>query len=308
MPSKYNWHFTAGSRSIFMLPKVQDRLALNRLATAFHLPSAELANRKLTDQWSIFKAIAQSPDFDQDWHNDIIFFGHKWFDKKNDSPAWQRFRDYFVKQGWLQAQYSIAKINFAFEWGKYVEALTVRRLKPQLHLIDQLRHLFCIASGYYPGFIPADDSQEIAPTAKLKQAFVDVYDLREYFPTIMHASSVKDFQHHQPVYYSLAVPTLLDGSSMKKASSTMLEDLRQIKFMLETIRHYPPLQDDNTPLKNVTFDYFHTGYDKSGEILLSSEVFEKDPYFIEKEIVPDKQTFCASSLFFRGCLKICANA
>jgi len=302
---KYNWNFSAGSRSIFMLPKVYDSIGLNKLYSEYNIAPHSLSTKNSTDHWLLFKEIAQSNNFDQNWKNQIIYFGHKWFQKKNDSVAWQKFRDYFIKQGWLQAQYSIAKINFALEWGKYAEIISSRRPHPKLYIVDHLRHILSIANGYYPAFKPADNSQEIAPTTGIKKAFTDIYELKDYIPTIMHTSSVTHFTHDQPVYYSLSFPTLVEGSPLKKGSSTILVDIKQLKLLIETVRNYLICNNNSSRIiQDTNFEYFHIEKDNQEEIKPSSEILAGDPYFLKDELVTKNRIFCTTSPFFRGCIRI----
>jgi hypothetical protein len=304
IPSQYNWYITAGARSIFMLPKITSTVHINRLCAELNITPHSVEH--LADHWNLFRLIAQSEKFSPDWKNKIVFFGKEWFSPKNDSSAWAKFKKYLTAQGWLQAQYSILKINFSIEWRKYAEAISSRRMKPKLYILDQLKHILSIANGYYPAFIPADAAEEAAPILGLQQAFIDLYRLEEYFSTIMHISSVRHLAHTQPVYYSLSFPTLMEGSPLKKSSSTILLDIRQIKILIDTLKEYLHLHKDNTVhiVNDAQFDFFHIEKDKFKIIKQSAEIYASDANFRRKDLEETDRSFCATSQFFRGCVKI----
>ena len=109
----------------------------------------------------------------------------------------------------------------------------------------------------------------------------------------MHTSSVKNFVHEQPVYYSLTFPTLTEGSPLKKGTSTVIADLRQLKLLIETVK-----------IPNANFEYFHTREDKYEKIMPSFEILESDPHFLQDETFAKNRTFCDCSAFFNGCIRI----
>ena len=216
LKSKPIWSYASGSRTIMMLPKITDRTGLKRLRALYHIPST-VQVKHLSNHWELFKYIAQSKQFDQKWHNTLLFFGKKWLAQNDSSPEWRKFREYLITQSWHEAHMVIDKIKFSLSWEKFAEAISLRRLQPSHYLIDQMKHIISIAAGNYPAFRPVGTSQESAPIAGLQKAFVDVYALRNYLPTILNVCSLRDqYLNPQYVYYSLAFSTVLEGHSTEE--------------------------------------------------------------------------------------------
>ena len=75
----YNWSFTAGARSIFMLPKISESYSHQKLRSKY---GVSLSPPKfLADHYEIFTKIATHPEFVDEWYNEIIFFPQKWLAK-----------------------------------------------------------------------------------------------------------------------------------------------------------------------------------------------------------------------------------
>jgi hypothetical protein len=308
IPVKYHWTFSAGSRSIAMLPKITDTSKLKKLYTAYNIPNALLV-KGLLDHWELFKYVAQSSRFSQPWKNKIVYFSEKWFNNKHNSVAWRNFKDYLIKNAWQQIQFVNSKAQFNWQWRKYAEAISLRRLRPAPYLLDQLKHLFSISRGDYPAFKVIDNSQKAAPTMHLQKALVDAYGLHEYLPTLIHAFPLTYLPTGESVYYSLSLPTLLEGSSTKGHSATTISDLRIIKFLIENLRShfsniYSKSTDENFIINKTKFEYYHVEKDQCGEIQTSENLAKIDPAFVRDKKNFPQSNFCTSSQFFRGCIRI----
>lgn len=307
LPSGYNfWNFSAGARSIITLPKITDQKGLKRLEIEYDLRSS-LFIRDFHDHWDLFKALAQSKQFEPIWKNSVLYFGKKWLDNKNDSPAWRKLKDYLTKQAWEQSLYVIVKMglfSLSFVWGKYAEAIIERRYKPPMHVLDQLKHILAISKAAYPGLKPADNSEEVAPIMGLKKALIDVYALRDYLPTFMHATEY-NIKSDLPVYYSLSFPTMQEGSPLKRDSSTIMIDLQKIKLLMDAMKKSILCDNDTDEiLSGSDFDFFHTEKDRAEMIRLSTDISKEDPRFlVDQKLYPDR-SFCSASQFFRGCVRI----
>lgn len=304
-PSAAQWNVSAGARSLFTLPKLNEVAGFKRLKIAYGL-SSELQPRQLTDHWRIFYEIARHQYFEQDWGNEVLFFSKNWLTEHDNHFDWLAFRDYLFKHAWHQAQFAISKIDFGLVWECVANAISARNLKPIPYLVDQVKHIMLIAAGRWPGFKPADMSNQIAPTDCLQKIITEIYSLKKYIPSMMHISSLEQ-DATKPLYYSLACPTLLEGSAKNKSStSTLMIDLRDIKHLVDTIK--PALNKSNnlerSILDTTKFDYFHVEPDKYGEILPSSQLLDLDKnLLIGKNKYSDRE-FCTTSQFWRGCIRI----
>ncbi len=295
------WDVSAGSRTIFMLPKLSDSIGFKRLRAKYNIPStARLQN--MTDHWEVFKYIAKSPEVNKSWQCEIIFFTEAWFKNKND-PQWNIWHQYLSKIAWLQSQYTIEKITFSVLWQKFIGAIISRSLKPSPYLVDTVKHIFSICSKSAPTISPVDHKNKtFAPIYDFQQAFIETYQLKHYLPTIMCADPLNSSKKQSSGYYSLSYPTLLEGSPQKAKSSTIMLDLRDIKQLIDTL--LSRIETKGTPLDNVNFEYFHTEDDIYKEIKSSDDIANEDERFLKQSsLFPDKH-FCKSSLFWRGTIRI----
>jgi hypothetical protein len=304
--SRQVWSLCAGSCSTFMLPKITDKIGLKKLHKEYNIPTI-LQVKKLSDHFELFKNIAQSDNFSQKWRSPILFFGAKWFDKQH-SKAWDDFKDYLLRIIWQQANFAIDKTRFNMLWEKYVTIIISRRLQPKPYIIDQIKHLLAIIANNFPAFTVMDDSQESAPSNCLQKVFVETFGIKKYLPTIMHACMPCDHLiKPEYVYYSLNIPTILEGCPIKKTTSTIVNDLREISLIIETLKNGlqtdSPFKLDKT-VKNIPIDYFHYKDDQQHQIRSSSDIPIEDTAFNrDKKLFPERE-FCSTSPFFSGCIRV----
>jgi len=290
-----------------MLPKITDKSSIKKLRTMYNIPAAAQIE-KLSDHWELFKNIAQSKNFGDPWHSTILFFGKKWLDK-HVSKEWDKFRDYLHRITWEQANYSIDKMKFNMYWETCARILSLHRSQSKPYLIDHVKHLLSIAVGNFPAFTIANDSQDSAPTSCLQKVFSEQYELKHYLPHIMHARMLKDnFTKPRYVYYSLAIPTILEGSPLKKTTSTIVNDLREIKLIVETLKKDSHKINQNFAsediIQNIDIDYFHYENDECNQIRSSTNLPNEDPSFTEDKKIFPTRTFCHTSPFFSGCIRL----
>lgn len=302
-PNVPKWSVSSGARSIFMLPKINEAIGFKKLRIQYNLPSSTVI-KDLSDHWHVFKLIASSPSFSQEWQTEILFFTEDWFKHFND-PAWFEFFQYLIGNSWQNAQFAISKIDLGLNWEYFSEAISSRNLKPSIYLADQLKHIIYIAAGMWPGFRPADDSLHIAPITGLQEAFTEFYSLKHYLPTMMYACMLRS-DNKLPVYYSLHHSVLVEGSPKNRSSSTIIFDLRNIKLLLDTLKraykHDTKFSYDF--INKANFDFFHVEPDKFQEIKSSQLIPETDSSFLLEQKTHKDRAFCSTSSFWRGCVKI----
>jgi hypothetical protein len=297
------WTVSAGGRSIFMLPGLADNQGFNRLRRYYEL-SLKKTPRHLKDHWQLFKEIINSPKFDQAWSCEILIFPEIWLNTSD--PSLFEFQLYLFGDSWIQSQYAMAKVKFSFTWQIFIASVYKRHLNLRSYLADTAKHLFLIALKEWPGFCPSDNSQSVAPTLGLQKAIIDIYQLKNYLPTIMHPSPLADIERLFPVYYSLSYPTLLEGEPEHGTTNRIMPDLRDIKTAMDTFfdKITPEQQLKLGNIKDICFNYFHTEDDVYNEVYKSSDIIQSDSRFIELQKEFKNRTLCTSSIFWRGCIRI----
>lgn len=300
LPAVPIWQVSSGARTIFTLPKIANTHGMNRLCAHYHL-SPSLKTPALSEQWLLMKAIAQAPAFENVWLNDIVFFSESWFQHKSD-PAWIDFYHYLYKTSWQQSQYAVGKVIFALHWQKFIQVVSKRHLKPRPYLSDTIKHLFLMLSNAAPGIVFNQDDEDVAPTHGIQHALLDVYQLKNYFPTLLNIGPVNALDQQVPIYYSLSYPTLLEGHPQDTTSSTIMLDIRDIKRLIETL-HMNRHEGEDHLINEVTFNFFHVDDDKYHDILPSKKITDYDPSLLN-QVSNSDQSFCYSSAFWKGCIRI----
>lgn len=301
--SKPIWNVSAGSRTIFMLPRITDSSGLKRLCIEFGIP-ATTRLQHLTDHWQIFKYIVNQEKFDQDWVCEVLYFTEDWFKHTTDT-SWLRLYNYFFQAAWGQSERAINKDVFGLIWQNFSKAITSRNLRPRQYLVDTIKHLFLIGNNSASAIIPAAYNQQLyAPIDYLQKAFVDVYLLKNYLPTIMHAVApgILDCKNH--VYYSLSFPTLLEGVPDDKSSSTIMLDIKDIKLLIDTLKERSIPYIQNLMAKKIDFQYFHIESDMTREINSSVNLINEDTRLTKDADIYPGRSSCTTSPFWRGAIKI----
>jgi len=305
--SNPKWSVSAGARSIFMLPKIYGSAGFRRLRTRYHIP-LDTQLKELSDHWKIFKIIANHKSFEQSWHTEILLFTGAWFKNfKKGDIHWNNFYQYLMRHAWSQAQFAIEKVTLRLYWEHFIDIISSRNFKPIPYISDQIKHIMLIATGQWPGFTTGDSEQLFAPMTGLQNAFIDTYQLKKYLPTIMYPSL---FDGKSPVYYSLAYPTLLEGSPHRKSKSTIMLDVKEIKLLLDILKSDKTknIKFKNNFLDNIALDYFHVENDPLGEVKSSETLISTDPNLLADNKNYPSRIFCPTSSFWRGCIQLSAKS
>lgn len=299
------WNITAGARSIFMLPKLTDSNSHRKLKQAFGIKTPP--PKQLDEQWPIFTAISQHPDFPQPWHSELLYFSEKWLQPQLENPRWLRFHHYLLNTAWQNTAFW----RNQFFWDYIFSCIQANRnLKPNPYLADTTKHLFTIGIGASPGFAVAKDDIG-APITGLQQVYLDIYGLKNYAPTLMHLCSFDMYHADAPVYYSLQLPTTYEFSPKSRSLTSTMADLREIKHILQS--SISELKADQLKLQNhpmqqlanlVEFDFFHSEDDKYGEIRPTNDIFSEDPRLVAQQKQYPERGFSDNSPILRGCIRI----
>jgi len=288
------WQLSAGMRTLFLLPKITDNMGYNRLRLAYQL-TAMKPLRNFYDQWHIFRQIAQHPDIAQSWRAKVLLVSKKPNLDSDSQVVWEVIQDYVKKdQQKLIIRYS-RPISIDVLWQRFLEMANPQRFKLKSHLVDTIKHLYAIGAGFACGFVPVEEKDDVAPITHLAQAFTQVYKLRNYMPTFMYLSDIEQ-SFPKMVYYSLAFPQFVNHQMSHVVMSMSQRELFELKQAIALMKEY---------IKNPSFDhyqlkFFHVDSHESLGIEHSSRVPEEDNRFM-------REHFCASSIFWRGCIRLQKN-
>jgi hypothetical protein len=296
----------AGSRSVFMLPKIgclTNHFSLQKNCNVQSLPP-----KSHYDHWTIFKEIIRN-NKDCNWRSCILYFSKKWQEKINQDKAWDRVKRLLLEKAWNNFEYERNSIhyNIAYSLIQYK-----RNLKPNPYLADTTCHLFTIALGAVPGYAPIC-SEELLPLKVIQDAFVDSYGMKKYIPTVIGPKHLYIEKEKLPVYYSLQIPTTLSFSPKSRKISSTIFEMRELKhivsvFTSELSKENALLSDTiiSEAAKKIEFIFYHNKHDKHNYILPASEILSCDKRFGVSYATnyAKESIFSADAPFVRGCVSI----
>ncbi len=295
------WNISAGARSVFMLPSVSNIISNRRIYRNLKIHNHVHEEVNNQQHWSIFCNI-NSSNKDNTWHTTILVFPNQWFENQNN-VAYTEFYQYLVNTCWKQLQLLQWFSEYNKLWLIFTHAVNKRNLKPRIYIMDTIKHLISIGQGIGMAFEPAIDNTAL-PTSIIQQTYIKDYNLRNYIPNIIQPTKLtKD----NKVYYSLSIPTITNSSLHCNNPPSIIEDQRNIKILLNILMDIISNQKNklNTGLENIKFEYFHLNKDESYQISSSAMIPENDPRFHSyNNSYADNRIFCASSSFFKGCIRI----
>lgn len=304
--SHCHWSMTAGARSLFMLPKISEALGHKRLRREFNLRLP--TPKSLTQQWHIFKEIANHPHFPTQWACEILLFSYKWIEQLQSNTSWQPLREYCYQEVLNKSIYwrYITLLNFL--WQEFAAELKYKNIRCGSHQLETLKHLVTAGSGTLPLFKSASLSDEAGPIQTLQSIYIDLYGLN-YYPTMMCPHHFSANNPESIAYYSLSEPTLVESGSTRDITN-MMQLTREIKELFE---HLITKKDDNeSKTRNSTIhhltqklkvDFYHSDADSTGQLLQSKSLPAEDPALIKTLNQHKKLPFCDSSPFLKGCIR-----
>jgi len=294
------WSVTAGARTSFLLPRISDAIGHNKIRKEFNIQTKP--PETLFDHFEIFKAIAaHSSEVKDEWKNEVIIFTKEWFDDSNNKSA--KLYKFLLMLCWKQLQLFRDTVESNLCWSKFSEEMGNRNMKPRPYLVDMVKHLASIAHGAVVAFSPAVDSLAV-PIDSIEKAYIDIYGLKNYFPTIMQPAK---FNKRDPVYSSLSMPTLPESTPYMRNAPSIMDDERELKRLIqifsESVSRYPRLTTDD-PIYCTKYDFYHTDDDPFLEINNSRKIITEDERFLSNSEKFKNRVMCSNSPFFRGCIRV----
>ena len=299
---------TSGARSVFMLPNIGSATHHANLQRDFNVQSPP--SKTLYSHWFLFKELLESGIVNSDWRSCIMYFSEKWVKKLFTDKAWFPLREYLLQLGWNLSEYQRNQVYYDIIFSIIQEK---KNLKPNPYIADTARHLFVIALGEAPGFVPAIDDSAL-PLDVLQSIFLESYGLKKYHPTIMRPTHFSFEADDLPIYYSLQNPSTSTFSPKSRKTASTLFEIRELDYIvkkyLEELAKNKSLASDTVYQKlacEVDFKYYHNELDRHNIILPSSEMVNMDGRFnflskgIEKK---EDARFAADAPFVRGCVGI----
>lgn len=296
---------SAGARTVFMLSNIG--CATQHVNIQRDLNIKITAPKSHYEHWGVFGEIINSNAINCDWRACILYFSDQWLNKFNNDPAWKSLKLYVHEQAWDNLEYRKNQVYYSLIFSLIQQK---RHLKPNPYLADIAQHLFGIAIGGSPGFIPTINEDAI-PLNILQKIFINSYGIK-YLPTIIQPEYFNFESDNYPIYYSLQNPAMLDFSPKSRKLSSTLVEMRELEhitriFSTELKKDNLIFSDTviNAAAKNVEFQYFHNEFDSHNIARSTEEIFNKDDrfnYLLTEN--SNQMQFAKDAKFLRGCVSI----
>ncbi len=298
---------SSGCRSVFMLPNIGCMTHHYHLQREYNIQSHP--PKKINDHWHTFKSILSSSNVSCHWSSCLVYFSESWVRKLWEDPSWLELKLYL-----LEKERKISEHQRFHQYYDIIFSLIQknRNLKPNPYLVDTVRHIFNIALGIYPGFIPATNDDSL-PLNLLQNVYVNSYGMDKYTPTIMKPDIFDFLADKNPIYYSLQQPTTYAFSPKSRSISSALSDMRGLMHLIEV---FCKELGNNSGLctgtifeniaQKIIFSYFHNKKDLHSLIELSSNIVDQDHRFryLTPQVDSPNSMFAVDAKFFRGCISI----
>lgn len=302
--SPFTWNFTAGARSTFLLPKVSSAASHIKLKQHYHLRSGK--PNKLSEHWQIFKELAHSNAFEDDWSMDVLLFPKAWTDHLRDNK-WAELRYYLFCWGWHVTDF----LRNQYIWNLiFARIQHLWHVKSSAYITDSVKHVFTVGVGGAPGFVPATD-EELVPVKGIQKAYTEYYGLKEYAPIIMQPKVFDLHSSSDPVYYSLHFPTANELSPKSSNRTSVISDLYDVRSLMEKYLRALRSNDLNIAgsrlydlAQQIDLSYYHDNVELYEGMQESRYLPEHDANFAKAMQGFEDREFPRSSTFLKGAIGI----
>ena len=297
---------TAGARSIFLLPKINDINGYKRLKK-YGAKTPRPSNA--FEQWYNFCEIANHPSFPEKWYCEIYLFTEDWKINMLSNLKWSLFHNYILQKGISHTEPERIKTTYDIVLTNFALFLQSKRIKKDPYIMETFKHLLAIANGILPAFKVVKNSSPI-PVKGITKVYLEGYGLKNYVPTMMYADYF-DANSDDIAYYSLQVPTFLSNNTRDNDKGTTKNDLIEL---IDLIDHFMRELTSNRLgqgseyliklFGKVEFDFFHNDEDLDHGIYSTKDMYKEDKDLVYEFTPSENKEFCHRSTFVRGCIRI----
>lgn len=298
----------AGCRSTMMLPPISCSRHFGNIRHKFGKRMRKPDS--LYEHAQLFSDLAQHPTAGCDWIMSTLLFSNNFVEKIKYDPAWYKIYVYFYRYA---MKFHFGMIDLNLQMNLIAEVQRQQNLKVDPYLADTAHHLYRIAAGFAPGFVPASDETYV-PRTFLQNVFLEVYGLTQYYPTILHPSYFNlNNTNAEAVYYSRQYPTNFVATCKTRNSYSITYSLSEQQHLLDELclglAKITPSLDNALWLKigkSVEFCTYHSYKNNQENIKLSSALQLVDPRFGAAGcgIKLKKRGLSEDGAFMRGCIAI----
>ena len=296
----------AGSRSLFLLPKISHKLYNQRLCNRYGI-NKHLVPKSFFEHFDLFNEICQSDRFKSHWGVSELLFTKDFVDHLSKVP---QLKDELVQHYMRNNVFARNQELYDLVWSVFVQSLPLG-VRNTPFIVQTAKHLVKLVLRVVPGYVPVTDNM-CGPMTELTRVFLNVYNIRYYLPIFMTPAL---YDGVNPVYYSLHKHTYFYPMDKKSNVSRTINELSIIQSVMAQFKDFIYQEKSPFPLKGsslyrrlklVDFEFFHP---HAGEGINQDidDLVAEDPRFmalIDKFNVKKNLRFPDRSMFFNGCIKL----
>lgn len=220
------WNITAGSRSVYSIPKIS--LALNHRKLSREFEVSHEPPKNLYAQWEFFKELFQTKQLEDTWSLDVIYFSQEWVSFEH-STSWLSFNNHLRKSVWNNAIFlrNLYQASYIMS-----QATSKANIRCTPNIINTMKHILYVAGSFMPGLTLNGDELSF-PKATLSMLYENIYGL-EYSAQFMSPTYFNP-QLKESLFYVLSIPTQLEHYLDNKPHKSKFDELRDLAYALKKI-------------------------------------------------------------------------
>jgi hypothetical protein len=283
-----------------MLPPIASKLDHEKLKRKTKIKLS--APKYYQNHWQVFSELTEKSRYFLDWHSEIFLFPKEIL---QDSPENLKLRFQLLQGVYKNEEFKSNEFFYHLVWSRFLKN---QPLSLQRHpCVETAKHIVKIMMKQAIAFRPATNNN-IAPIKNLQNIYLNQYQIRNNFPTIMQPEK---YNGKTPVYYStcntfsVAIPKY--DKKIKEGLSNIIV-IRQLlnNFKTHVVNNEGPYNLENGSLYKALQEneviFFHEKGDHHHNIFPSKDLLLFDKRFYP--IPTRKLTLAHAAPFFHGCVCI----
>lgn len=288
----------SGAKTVYLLPSIANRQRFIKLKQKYSF-DADIPSRQV-DEWLVFRALANSDSFQNDWHCECLFFGKEFVENIMGTPELYMALASRVLKSTLHSRLN----TFEGIWEDV--ASKIRNKKVDRYILNMSRHIIRASLGSVASYRIADDKEESGPLYQIAKALASDYGLEKYAP-IMMTPFAYNVNNQVPAYVSIQLPTVKYQRKYISKTKYLLADFREIKYVIDKfVQNASPKIGRDIPLYN--FHRYHYTFgsadsDNLGVVGDAEDLFLGDPA-LDYWAGLNEGNIDVRNTFMRACVRI----
>ncbi len=270
------WRMSAGNRLSYAMASLANKKKFDNLKGLYNLGLSTPSSQQY--HWELFKGLANSQLFPQNWTAKILFFSKQWILDKSKKNRY--FRTVLLERmrktsAMFRSYWQIDK-----SWRNFSMIAKQRNKKVDAYILNMTRYILEASLGKELSYKIADKLEQAGPFIEIGRIISEHYGLEKYSPIIMHSNNYNSTVNRYG-YTSIQLNPLAMTRSSNSHIHFLLSDFREI---IDTINRYVEYGSQDMfkevtayDVKKYRYEFFSFSKDRLGTTENVDAVFKGDP-------------------------------